>query len=102
MCLYPKLIKNRKYIANKKNGGNIPEMKDKRVMWVPVGCGKCKECVNQKSRAWSIRLQEEIRVDKRGKFITFSFSDEELNKLMNEVGDIVTGYNKDNAVAKMA
>jgi hypothetical protein len=39
MCLYPKLIKNRKYVANKKNGGNIPVPSDKRVLMVPVGCG---------------------------------------------------------------
>ena len=39
MCLYPKLIKNRKYIANKKNGGNIPPVSDSRVLMVPVGCG---------------------------------------------------------------
>ena len=60
MCLYPKLIKNRKYIANKKNGGNIPPVSDLRVIMVPVGCGKCIECKKKKSREWSIRLQEEI------------------------------------------
>ena len=38
MCLYPKLIKNRKYIANKKNGGNIPPVYDLRVLTVPIGC----------------------------------------------------------------
>jgi hypothetical protein len=32
MCLYPRLIKNRKYIKNKKNGGNIPPVKDERVL----------------------------------------------------------------------
>ena len=35
MCLYPRLIKNRKYIANKKNGGNIPPVSDLRVLMVP-------------------------------------------------------------------
>ena len=44
MCSYPRLIKNRKYIANKKNGGNIPPVSDLRVLMVPVGCGKCIEC----------------------------------------------------------
>ena len=67
MCLYPKLIKNRKYIANKKNGGNIPPVNDLRVLMVPVGCGKCIECKKQKSREWSIRLQEEIRHMNNGK-----------------------------------
>ena len=48
MCLYPRLIKNRKYIANKKNGGNIPPVSDLRVLVVPVGCGKCIECKNKR------------------------------------------------------
>ena len=52
MCLYPKLIKNRKYIANKKNGGAIPPVTDLRVIMVPVGCGKCIECLKQKGREW--------------------------------------------------
>ena len=34
MCLYPKLIKNPKYKANKKNGGNIPAVFDERVKLV--------------------------------------------------------------------
>ena len=40
MCLFPKLIKNRKYITNKKNGGVIPAIIDNRTMMVPVGCVK--------------------------------------------------------------
>ena len=43
MCLYPKLIKNKKYIANKKNGGVIPAVFDNRVLLVPVKCNKCME-----------------------------------------------------------
>ena len=30
MCLYPKLIKNKKYTKNKKNGGVIPAVSDIR------------------------------------------------------------------------
>ena len=48
MCLYPKLISNPKYKANKKNGGNIPPIFDKRVLSIPVGCGKCIECKKRK------------------------------------------------------
>ena len=44
MCYYSQLIKNPKYTANKKNGGVIPHMADKRVILVPIGCGDCKEC----------------------------------------------------------
>lgn len=101
MCLYPKLIQNRKYIANKKNGGNIPAVSDKRTLLVPVGCGKCMECKNQKARNWGVRLQEEIRHDHSGKFVTFTYSNEELNKLENEIKGI-SGYELDNEVATLS
>ena len=44
MCIYPRLIAN------------------KRILSVPVGCGKCMECKKQKSREWSVRLQEDIKI----------------------------------------
>jgi hypothetical protein len=121
MCLYPKLIKNRKYIPNKKNGGIVPEMKDERTAYVPIGCGVCMECMKQKARAWQVRLQEEIRNDSRGQFITFSYSDESIVKLSEDCERIrrktisrinkmenapyskafneLTGYAMDNAIA---
>ena len=103
MCLYPKLIKNRKYIANKKNGGNVPPVSDLRVMTVPVGCGKCIECKKQKSREWSIRLQEEIRHMKNGKFVTLTFSEESLVELGEDKNiNTLNGYNLDNGVATLA
>jgi len=49
MCLYPKLIQNKKYTSNKKNSGIIPAIVDNRVLLVPVGCGKCMECRKQKA-----------------------------------------------------
>lgn len=101
MCLYPKIIQNRKYVANKKNKGIIPQVKDKRVLYVPAGCGKCMECKKQKAREWSVRLQEEIRTNKTDKFVTLTFSDEELTKLEQEIEGL-EGYDRDNAVATLA
>ena len=100
MCLYPKIIQNRKYVANKKNGGIIPPFNDKRVLKVPIGCGKCMECRKQKSREWQVRLQEEIRINKNGKFVTMSFNDEELLKIENEIKEL-EGYNRDNEVCRI-
>lgn len=100
MCLYPKLINNRKYQNNKKNGGIIPPVSDKRVLVVPVGCGKCMECKKQKSREWAVRLHEEIRHDKRGKFVTLTFSDESIKELKK--GEELNGYDLDNQIAKKA
>ena len=100
MCLYPKLIENRKYKANKKNGGVIPPVSDKRTLMVPVGCGKCIECKKQKSRQWQVRLQEEIRTSKNGQFVTLTFTDESIKELNKEITG-VTDYNLDNEIATL-
>lgn len=101
MCLYPKLINNRKYQSNKKNGGVIPAVTDKRVLVVPVGCGKCMECRKQKARNWQVRLHEEIRNDKNGKFVTLTFSNESIKELSKDIKGL-DGYNLDNEIAKKA
>lgn len=132
MCLYPRLIDNPKYKKNKKNGGIIPPIKDKRVKLVPIGCGNCFECVKQKTRQWQVRLTEEIRHYNTCKFVTFTFDNEHLHELEEEIsytktresvrkviidknGKIrrywnytltknpeLTGYNLDNRVATVA
>lgn len=87
MCLYPKIIRNRKYVANKKNGGIIPTIYDNRVLEVPVGCGKCIECLKQKAREWQIRMSEEIKENRNGKFVTLTFSNESLEELTDIVNE---------------
>jgi hypothetical protein len=96
MCLYPTIILNRKYTKTKKNKGIIPQITDERTRYVPVGCGKCMECKKQKKRQWQVRLQEEIRHDNRGQFVTLSFNDEELGKLEKDYDEqeIITGIRK--------
>ena len=101
MCLYPRIIKNRKYTKTKKNKGVIPQMKDKRVQYVPVGCGKCMECMKQKAYQWQVRMQEELKHDKTGKFITLTFSEKYLEELQNEIKGL-TGYELENEVATLA
>lgn len=84
MCLFPRLIKNRRYLPNKKNGGNPPVCNNYRKLLVAVGCGVCKECMQQKANAWKIRLNEEIKVNKYALFVTLTFSPESLEYLMKE------------------
>lgn len=86
MCLYPKLIKNRKYSETKKNKGIIPEIKDERTTYVAIGCGKCIECMKQKKRAWQTRLHEEIKKRNNGKFITLTFSEKSIEELERDIG----------------
>lgn len=82
MCLYPRLIENRKYRATKKNGGVIPPILDQRTKYVPVGCQTCIECRKQKVREWMTRLQEDIKWHINGKFVTLTFSTEALQSLV--------------------
>ena len=97
MCLYPKLIKNKKYISNKKNGGVIPAVKDERVLFVPVGCGRCIECTKQKANNWRVRLHEEIRHNNNYTFVTLTFSDMSLIYLRSKLKEL--SYNIDNDIA---
>ena len=115
MCLYPKLIPNPKYKANKKSGGNIPPVIDDLVKLVPIGCQECIECRKQKAREWQVRLHEDIKTHRNGKFITLTFNTESLQKLAFEVNHIkedegvyterknkLSGYELDNAIAVLA
>ena len=52
---------------------------------MPIGCGKCIECMKQKKRNWQVRLLEEIKHDKSGKFVTLTFSEEALECLNKDV-----------------
>ena len=102
MCLYPKLIINRKYTANKKNGGNIPAIQDERIKYVPIGCGRCIECMKRKARDWQIRLLEEIRTsNKKAYFVTLTFSDESIAELA-KLHPSRNGYDLDNQILTMA
>lgn len=107
MCLYPTIIKNRKYTITKKNGGNVPPLPDERVKYVPVGCQQCIECRKQKARGWQLRLLEDIKTNTNGIFITLTFSNESICKLTEYIaekneGIIPDGYELDNEIATTA
>ena len=108
MCLYPRLIRNKKYTPNQKNGGIVDYSKfitgekDRRVLTVPVGCGECMECRKQKAQEWQTRMLEDVRHNKNGKFITLTFSNKKIKeyaekvtrkekKIRNGIEPIVTG-----------
>jgi len=105
MCLYPRLVRNPKYKANKKNGGNVPHMHDARVGQIPVGCGVCMECLTKKSNEWRVRLKEDIKNHKNGKFITLTFNNETYTEIIEEAkkqNSKLEGYDLDNQVATIA
>lgn len=102
MCLYPKLIKNKKYESNKKNGGHVPPINDKRTMYVPIACGNCMECMKRKSNDWRVRLNEEIRENKVCTFVTLTLSNENYKELYKEVDNNLEVYDIDNEIATKA
>lgn len=92
-CLFPKIIKNKKYLPNRKNGYNPPPLTDKRVEFVPVSCGRCIECRKKKRREWMVRLSEELRgSDKPPLFITLTIRDEELYKVVGNDNQKATQF----------
>lgn len=104
MCYYSTIIKNPKYKVNKKNGGNVPVPSDKRAIYLPVGCGECKECRKKKSRDIQVRLLEDIRHNKNGIFVALTFSNEAYTKLYREAqkDTKLEGYDLDNQIATRA
>lgn len=96
------MIRNPKYKANKKNGGIIPAIRDERVLYVPIKCGKCMECKKQKSNEWKSRLMEDIKTNTNATFVTLTFSEDQLTKLYQEHKDKLNGYALDNWTATRA
>ena len=62
------------------------------------------ECRKRKAREWQIRLTEDIKEHKNGKFVTFTFSNESLISLLEDHKDLqgITGYALDNAFTTKA
>ena len=76
MCLYPKLIKNKKYLPTKKNKYNPPVCTDERLRYVTSACGRCYECRSQKRKEWLVRLSEDIRENNNVVFVTLTINNE--------------------------
>lgn len=106
MCLYPNIIRNKRYVPNKKNGGIVPIAKDARMMATPIGCGFCIECKRKEARDWQVRLLEDVKHNKNGKFVTLTFSNESIKELVDQInkeGETkITGYELDNQIATVA
>ena len=102
MCLFPRLVENPKYKITKKNGGNVPVLHDKRIGYVPIGCGKCMECMKKKSSNWKVRLKEEVRNNTNGKFVNLTFSNESFKEIMIKGKIESKGYERDNDIATQA
>lgn len=101
MCLYSRESKNKRYYSTKKNGGVVPKCNDDRQRHVGIDCGRCIECRKKKKREWQIRLVEELKTRDDAKYVTLTFTNENLKKLEEEYPEY-SGYELDNMVAKRA
>ena len=81
MCLYPKLIPNRRYLPTKKNGGIPPICPDEKLRYVTAACGDCYECRRQKQRQWVVRMSEESRQTPNAYFLTLTVDDKSYKQL---------------------
>lgn len=89
MCLYPKIIKNPHYTANKKNNGRVPYCEDKRMLYIAVGCGKCIECRKKQIRSWVARIECEREFNPLpAQFVTLTFDEESLCNLTKQAEKI--------------
>lgn len=113
-CLYQRKMQNKKYTANKKNGGIIPEMRDLRTGTIEIPCGNCWQCKKAKANAYRIRLYEELRhnekIKLKGNYVTFTFNEKNLIRLNEEVKEKVNEliikqsdikYNTENQLKKL-
>ena len=81
MCLYPKLIPNKRYLPTKKNDGVPPVCPDERLRYVTAACGDCYECRKQKQRQWIVRMSEENRQTPNAYFLTLTIDDKSYKQL---------------------
>lgn len=103
MCLYPRLIKNKRYQGYitkkpKKGSASAKPIDDIRKEYVAIGCGHCIECRKQKARDWQVRLSEEIKDWKYKYFVTLTFSAEALQTLCENA--IELQYNVNNVARR--
>jgi len=101
MCLYPREIRNKRYLPTRKNNFNPPICEDQRVRFITIPCGKCYECRKQYAESWRVRINEEYRYNKIGMFINLTFSEEAYTELEIKCAETY-GEISENLVAKYA
>lgn len=77
---------NKRYMKRDKNG-NVLTARDPRLNGIIAKCGTCVECRREKAKEWETRLWEEQLSRGDGVFVTLTFTEKELKKLIDEVGN---------------
>ena len=60
------------------------------------------ECKKQKAREWQVRLLEDVKHNTNGIFVTLTFSNESIKKIVSGIRNGIEGYELDNEIARKA
>ena len=99
MCKNKIVIKNKRYQPTKKNGYTKETPRDRRLYYIEIPCGECKECKKKKKEMWRLRIENELLDSKSAIFFTGTFSDKAIEKIKKQYGvkeenDIATKANR--------
>lgn len=99
MCKNKIIIKNKRYQPTKKNGYTKETPRDRRLSYIEIPCGECKECKKKRKEMWRLRIENELLDSKSAIFFTGTFSDEAIENIKKQYGvkeenDIATKANR--------
>lgn len=99
MCKNKIIIKNKRYQPTKKNGYTKETPRDRRLSYIEIPCGECKECKKKRKEMWRLRIENELLDSKSAIFFTGTFSDEAIENIEKQYGvkeenDIATKANR--------
>ena len=57
MCKNKIIIKNKRYQPTKKNGYTKKTPRDRRLSYIEIPCGECKECKKKRKEMWRLRIE---------------------------------------------
>ena len=70
MCKNKIIIKNKRYQPTKKNGYTKETPRDRRLSYIEIPCGECKECRKKRKEMWRLRIENELLDSKSAIFFT--------------------------------
>ena len=85
MCKNKIIIKNKRYQPTRKNGYTKETPRDRRISYIEIQCGECKECKKKRKEMWRLRIENELLDSKSAIFFTGTFSDEAIKNIKKTV-----------------
>lgn len=71
------------------------DLRDKTFLkYVPIPCGKCPQCMNNRAKEIMFRIMQETKEHKSNYFLTFTYDDEHLPPNYSLIKDEISKFNK--------